>query len=1235
MKLRVNHKQLQFLSREETSGNFQKEGTLRVGRQERGLTERFCRLRGNLLFILNKQGGKLEEVLLLERCEVMKLPGDDTRLAVSFDSGDPPVFLQSSISSECASWLVVLTNANTDSLKRRIIHLHTLINTHTTSQKQHTHVASHCAEVGTSLGDVGAAGEAESAAKVSPQHLRVCVVAAAARVQLQVRVIDTHTHSVRNHCCCRMKEASDGVFVTSVCFRGDYPLYHHSRIKVTVYHEEERSFLGFTSFSIRDLLKSKEPHISLSLRTMDAVNEVGEVKVSCLQMEGESEHQTPPEHKCPELCDSLHGSVHDKENSPMMRAVLCAQVCKVYRFQTEDKRWLLVREHMSETPLSFSLPKQLLSTLIHEHTSRVQEVKNLGDLSPHWDGLRHDVINHCNHLIGCYQETLSELDKLSASSCFKSSSSKSDIHLQFVPTNLHCQRMEVTGPDSTGVWYEVITFGAPADHHQAFKHGGLKRLLSKHAQSRYSSISYSEDESSRARELLSSVAQLQPLVFGLAEELLSVSLEQNFARLQQVLDGLIQQTKLFVHALKDELVKSALLAIHNQCAENYNSSHVHSNGLLCDNMLANQEGETSSGQQDPGRQDAEYDEEEWDRAWANVAKSLNCIIVMSDRLQGREERPQDLTPSEQQEATGDSNSQNTAFSSSSSATSWQEQLLPLVVTLRDCVREAVCKARAAMTFVVLQGAVAFSVAQGPTQIVHRRHAVFSQGLSAVVCGFMLKLYGGLEDPEFLQQLLSVGVLVQFESLLSTYGDEVGMLEDMEVAVADLSSVAFTILEAKTEQLDDLLPTLSGAWGSFVVVVPLPQETFRSLPQEVKEGRLIQVHPALFNIGINQQQSLAERFGDSSLQERVNQQSCERLRVYCQTLRERLPHMAGIQSLSDLLSSLNRCVETKKRKNVEVLWIAATVCRQVNGVRLTSCKSAKDRTAMSVTLEQCVLLRERHTLSQQHFSTALDCMRRFETCLHPALLLPFLSFLPSFSSHTFQHFSILSFHFLCLLFFFTFLPFLYFYFFAYTSPSIPFISLPSFPFLSLLLFPSIPVLSIPSLHFFLFPFFSLHSLPFLSCHYFLLYFFPLSCPVLPFLSSMLFILSLPLLFPVLSFYPFILSSFPFISSDLSYVSFLPLSSPFLPHLLPLFPLSSFLLCCRNFVKLFCFSSLFFHFIIISNSFSYILFLSLFSSSFFISYTHTHTHTPPPAPSGPVCPGGRCWAVTPSRGSLFVG
>lgn len=52
------------------------------------------------------------------------------------------------------------------------------------------------------------------------------------------------------------------------------------------------------------------------------------------------------------------------------RAALCAHVCKVYRFQTEDQRWLLVREQLSETPLSFSLPKQLLGALIREHGGR-------------------------------------------------------------------------------------------------------------------------------------------------------------------------------------------------------------------------------------------------------------------------------------------------------------------------------------------------------------------------------------------------------------------------------------------------------------------------------------------------------------------------------------------------------------------------------------------------------------------------------------------------------------------------------------------------------------------------------------------------------------------------------------------------------------------------------------------------------------------------------------------------
>lgn len=45
-------------------------------------------------------------------------------------------------------------------------------------------------------------------------------------------------------------------------------------------------------------------------------------------------------------------------------------VCKVYRFQTADSKWMLVREQMEECTLSFSIPKQLLSLFIQEDTSR-------------------------------------------------------------------------------------------------------------------------------------------------------------------------------------------------------------------------------------------------------------------------------------------------------------------------------------------------------------------------------------------------------------------------------------------------------------------------------------------------------------------------------------------------------------------------------------------------------------------------------------------------------------------------------------------------------------------------------------------------------------------------------------------------------------------------------------------------------------------------------------------------
>uniref|UniRef100_A0A6I8MXA9 phosphatidylinositol-3,4-bisphosphate 4-phosphatase n=1 Tax=Ornithorhynchus anatinus TaxID=9258 RepID=A0A6I8MXA9_ORNAN len=836
---------------------------------------------------------------------------------------------------------------------------------------------------------------------------------------VQISVIHPAEQSLTRYSSTEIVEGTrDPLFLTGVAFPPDYPIYEETKIKLTVYdvkdrahdtvrtsalHEHKepqsevgRSFLGCACFKVGELVKSKDQKLTLSLRSSDGGKAVGSIEVSLVKMgeieDGEADHISTDVQgqKCALVCEcTAPEGMSNKDSLPLLNAVLKNPVCKLYRFPTSDSKWLQIREQMSESTLSFHIPKEVISLQIKEDLRRNQELKDLGELSPHWDNLRKSVLTHCEQMVSMYQDTLTELGKQTGSS-FKSSCNKGEKTLEFVPINLHVQQMQVHSPQLKDSQYDVITVGAPAAHCQGFKNGGLRRLLSKFEIERrntgYQFIYYSPENTAKAKEVLSNINQLEPLISTHADLLLNSASQHSPDSLKNSLKMLSEKTELFVHTFKDQLVRNALLALYTARPG-------------CVLKKPTTPGSSMEESSPPGhlppiqRQDSiphhsEYDEEEWDRVWANVAQSLNCIIAMVDRLLDKDSRNSSSSCRNSNSNIEETEKDPPPSDPIAAPTSenWYEQLYPLVITLKECMAEVVNRAKQSMTFVLLQE-LACSLPQC-LMLTLRRDVVFSQALAGLVCGFIIKLHTSLHDPGFLQQLHMVGLVVQYEGLLSTYSEEIGMLEDMAVGISDLKKVAFKIVEAKS---NDFLPAVTGRREHYVIEVKLPARVFELLPLEIKEGKLLHVYPVLFNVGINEQQTLAERFGDVSLQESINQENFELLREYCKLFTEKMPpdSLHNFQEQNDLkglLENLHQNVQAKKRKNVEIMWLAATICRKLNGIRFTCCKSAKDRTSMSVTLEQCSILRDEHQLHKDFFIRALDCMRRlsafFDRVLFP-------------------------------------------------------------------------------------------------------------------------------------------------------------------------------------------------------------------------------------------------------------
>ena len=354
------------------------------------------------------------------------------------------------------------------------------------------------------------------------------------------------------------------------------------------------------------------------------------------------------------------------------------------------------------------------------------------------------------------------------------------------------------------------------------------------------------------------------------------------------------------------------------------------------------------------------------------------------------------------------------------------------------------------------------------QIQQRMDVCFSQALAALVASFSRKLELALTNPEphvgmeILRNLSTLGFLYQVESLLSTQGKEMGMLEDMAAAIAELSKVSFVVVDVKDKPLSRFSfiglhhqatssslassgpgSSASSAFGGpkpgsggiekvqlsyraptqqFIVTFKITSGPNLTLPEKLQSGGEIPVIPVLFTQGINEMQSIVNQTDRSKteLQDLINLNNLRPLKVYCdkysrlalamppmqphdyrnglhhlyrgnaqqqqqqQQPRPKPRHHHSLEfSEQDVareystleLMIINASHQTGARsKHPEILQKASDLCRALGAGRVTVCKSAKDRTAMSVTLEHGRILHKHHNLPQCRIKSTVAVMR---------------------------------------------------------------------------------------------------------------------------------------------------------------------------------------------------------------------------------------------------------------------
>ncbi|XP_046853949.1 type II inositol 3,4-bisphosphate 4-phosphatase-like [Xenia sp. Carnegie-2017] len=944
--MRFNQKELAFLALQPAE-TFDLEGSLWLKEKEgyfwqrnESYTERWCRLKGNLLFYC-KTNEKLSEpagLLVLERCHITKDASSSRKHAfiLAFDRQDESQHYHFAANSEAEynDWTTRIVGASYEKLKEKLQKLCEQI---TEITGKHPLPQNHPHRNDSFI--MSALPSVIPVQEDSP-FLEISIGCNSLKQSIENRdpnaVVHVSTMTPPGAKWTRLtqteiiEKTTDPCFLTTVSVPSGPNFSEVTRLKFAVFDvrdrvKEEMTHLGQAVCTIKDVLSSSNQKIQLSLTGLDSPTPSGTITLLGWKM-GTSTNDKSAALSCNN--DKLK-SRPSTTNRPKLDSVLQ----RAFTIPTSKDTSVIVMDIMGESYLTFTVPQQMLKIFITEEKQKILDLNNLGNLMPEWDNVRQEILDDHFNLVSKYTDRYRHLnslrerqDNVSSRGNFKPSRLKTDKTLAFVTTNLHLQRLKVIDGTNEQV-YDVVTFGAPSAHSMKFGKGGLRKLLGTPSTS---------DRLVRARNMKGDLDMLHHTIQSLCEEMKRALLNKDLKYMDEISKKIKEKAENLMNFREMTFIVESLTRLSTSRPS-----------------FEDRTGSFSSS--------AESDKNENPECKVLVDtirnSSNHMLVLIADSGEAQ--------PSEVRHLSSIKN---------------------LVSDISRAVESLIKEFKLGLNFVLLQEESRSP--QTMKNLRQRRDICLSQAVTALICGFEAKVYTCLFNTTFMKQLCQIGVLAEFECLLSTYGDEMGMLEDMSTAIRDLSSVKFRFARSD----DDNIPYVTGTRTNIQVTILLPTEYFCHLPEQLQEGQQVRVYSVLFCQGINEHATLAERFGDTSLQETINEENFSVTNFYYQQFREHFPDEANASNSSEpvlntLVEHLKSNIAAKKSKNVEILFLAQEICWRMNGIRFTSCKSAKDRTSMSITLEQCLILKRKYRLALDIFNRAIDAMRsegtRRENCFKNA------------------------------------------------------------------------------------------------------------------------------------------------------------------------------------------------------------------------------------------------------------